>query len=438
MSQKSEKEPLSPKAKKTIKLVFLTLFLDLVGFSIIFPMFPALAKYYLVNDADNWFLKALFGQIETLTAVGGVNMNSVVLFGGALGALYSLLQFFAAPLWGSLSDRFGRKPMLLASLIGLFFSYVLWMFSGSFTLLILSRFIGGIMGGNLSVATATVADVTNAKTRSRGMAFVGIAFALGFIFGPAIGGALTTINPMDHFPWLVDYGLNPFSYPALFAAILTLINIVSIFIQFEETLDQSNKSQRVMNPIELFRPLPIKEVNLTNYSYFLFIAAFSGMEFTLTFLAVDRFSYTSMDNAYMFVFIGLVLALVQGGFVRRKASDIGEKKVAILGLGSLIPGLVIIAYASSSFLLYLGLFFLAVGSAMAVPTLTSLVSLFTPAQNQGQSLGIFRSLGSLGRVAGPIMASLVYWKYGSVIPYISGALFMVLPILVLSKVKQTS
>lgn len=436
MSKYATKEPLSPKAKKTIKIVFLTLFLDLVGFSIIFPMFPALAKYYLLNDADNWFLKAIFGQIESLTNAGGVDMNSVVLFGGALGALYSLLQFFAAPIWGSLSDRYGRKPMLLVSLAGLLVSYILWIFSGSFTLLILSRFIGGIMGGNLSVATATIADVTTPKTRSRGMAFVGIAFALGFIFGPAIGGALTIVDPTEHFPNLISLGVNPFSYPALLAAILTLINIISIMIQFEETLDKENTSQRVMNPLELFKPLAIKEVNLTNYSYFLFISAFSGMEFTLTFLAVDRFQFTSMDNAYMFVFIGVLIALVQGGFVRRRASDIGEKKVASLGLLFLIPGLSVIAFASNTFLLYLGLFFLAVGSAMAVPTLTSLVSLYTPAHNQGQSLGIFRSLGSLGRVIGPIAASLVYWNFGSKIPYISGAIFMLFPVLVLAKIKQ--
>lgn len=436
MPKFESEEKLTPKAKKTIKLVFLTLFLDLVGFSIIFPMFPSLAKYYLENDTNNPFLKLIFGSIAELTKVGGVDMNSIVLFGGALGALYSLLQFFAAPLWGGISDRYGRKPILLISIFGLFLSYVIWIFSGSFTLLILSRFIGGIMGGNLSVATATIADVTTPKTRSKGMAFVGIAFALGFIFGPAIGGALTAMNPVVHFSEYEAWGINPFSYAALFAAILSFINLISIAKNFEETLDTSNTSKRVVNIFKLFKPIGIREVNLTNYSYFLFISAFSGMEFTLTFLAVERFAYTSMDNAYMFVFIGILIALVQGGFVRRKAHNIGEKKVAVMGLLSLVPGLLIIAYASNGFLLYLGLFFLAVGSAMAVPTLTSLVSLYTPAADQGQSLGIFRSLGSLGRVIGPIIASLVYWKFGSVVPYLGGAIFLILPILVLNQIKQ--
>jgi ferrochelatase len=437
---KTNSNPLSPKAKKTIKLVFLTLFLDLIGFSIIFPMFPALAKHYLTVDPDNYFLQLIFGSIVSLTEVGGTSMSSIVLFGGALGALYSILQFFAAPIWGGLSDKFGRKPILIVSIFGLFASYVMWIFAGSFTVLIMARIIGGIMGGNLSTATAAVADVTDKSNRSKGMAFVGIAFALGFIFGPALGGVLTAVNPLDHFPGLASWGVNPFSYPALLAAILSLVNLVFIFMKFEETLSPENKheSKRTINVFKLLAPLPYKNVNLTNYSYFLFISAFSGMEFTLTFLAVERLAYTSMDNAYMFIFIGFIIAFVQGGYVRRKAHLVGEKKLALAGLITVIPGLLIIAYTTSGFGLYLGLAFLAVGSALAIPTLTSLVSLFTPSNEQGRSIGIFRSLGSLGRVIGPVLASLIYWRVGSVYPYVIGAVFIIIPILILVQVKQES
>lgn len=429
---------LDQRSKKTIKLIFLTLFLDLVGFSIIFPMFPALAEYYLTVDQDNYFLKMIFGSLAGFTSIGGIQMNGIVLFGGALGALYSVLQFVAAPLWGGLSDRYGRRPILLISLFGLFVSYLMWIFAGSFTLLILARFLGGIMGGNLSVATAVVADVTTQENRSKGMAWVGIAFALGFIVGPALGGLLTSVNPLEHFPEGAAMGINPFSYPALLAALLTLINLVSIFFQFEETLQKSNTTNRKASLLALFRPVKVREVNLTNYSYFLFISAFSGMEFTLTFLAVERLGYTSMDNAYMFIFIGFLIALTQGGFVRRKASAIGEKKVAIFGLVTIIPGLILIAVSQSTASLYGGLFFLSVGSAMTIPTLTALVSIFTPPHEQGQSLGIFRSLGSLGRVVGPIMASLIYWKFGASIPYFLGAACLIFPILILNKVKQTA
>jgi ferrochelatase len=438
--QEYDSPPLSPVAKKTIKIIFLTLFLDLVGFSIIFPLFPQLAKHYLTVNPDNYFLNLIFGAITDLTEVAknATGMNPIVLFGGVLGALYSFLQFVAAPIWGGLSDRIGRKPVLLISVAGLTLSYILWFFAGDFTLLILARLIGGIMGGNISTATAVVADVTEAKNRSKGMAFVGIAFALGFIFGPAIGGILSLIDLSQIMPSLIKYGVNPFSVPAAFAAILGVINLFMIAARFNETLPQKNAEQkhlRSSNPFKLFKPLPYANVNFTNWSYFTFIAAFSGMEFTLTFLAVERLSYTPLMNGYMFIFIGVLIALTQGGYVRRKASQVGEKKMALQGLTVLAPGLMIIAFAHSSLMLYLGLFFLSIGSAMAIPTLTSLVSLNTPVENQGQSLGIFRSLGSLGRVIGPIIASLVYWQYGSSVPYIWGAVFLVIPILILSRVK---
>ena len=437
--QKQKSPPLDDKAKKNIKLVFLTLFLDLIGFSIIFPLFPALAKHYLTVDSDNFFLQLIFSSINALTDVGGTTISGIVLFGGALGALYSLLQFIAAPIWGSISDRVGRRPVLLLSIFGLFLSYVLWIFAGSFTVLILARIIGGIMGGNLSVATAVVADVTQENNRSKGMAFVGIAFAFGFIFGPALGGICSLLDLSAVYPSLIKYGINPFSTPALLAAALSLINLIFIASRFEETLPQDKRkvvtNKRVINPFKLLKPLPYENVNLTNYSYFIYITAFSGMEFTLTFLALERLSYSSMDNAYMFIFIGLLIAFTQGGYVRRKAHDVGEKKMAIQGMISVIPGLLIIAFANSSALLYLGLFFLAVGSAMTIPTLTSLVSLYTPAQEQGYSLGIFRSLGSLGRVFGPAIASIIYWKWGSHIPYVLGAISLIIPIVVLSRIK---
>lgn len=435
-----QQEPLSDEAKKSLKIVFLTLFLDLVGFSIIFPLFPSLAKYYLAIDAENPFLKFIFGGITELMSAGGTNMSAIVLFGGVLGALYSLLQFAAAPFWGSLSDRIGRKPVLLISVFFLAISYLMWFFSSSFTLLIVARFIGGIMGGNISTATAVVGDVTSAQNRSKGMATIGIAFALGFIIGPAMGGILSTINLLEIYPDFSHFGINPFSMPALLAFILSTLNFVWLLVKFKETLPQENRgtkeNHRSNNVFKLFAPLPYKGVNETNIAHFLFLMAFSGMEFTLTFLALERLSYSSMDNAYMFIFIGFLIALVQGGYVRRKSAQVGEIKMAKQGLISLIPGLLIIAYAQSSLLLYVGLFFLAVGSAMTIPCLTSLVSLYSPANAQGKSVGIFRSLGALARVIGPILASLIYWRFGSHYPYLIGTVFLLVPIYMVMKLPK--
>ncbi|MES2529351.1 MAG: ferrochelatase [Bdellovibrionota bacterium] len=425
---------LPAETKRILKLIFLTMFLDLVGFSIIFPMFPAMAKYYLEVDADNFILKGMMNLITSIQSYssGSTNMSTIVLFGGLLGALYSLLQFIAAPLWGGISDRIGRRPVLLISVFGLWISYLIWIFSGSFTLLILARIVGGFMSGNLSIASAIVSDVTDEKNRSKGMAFIGIAFALGFVIGPAMGGILSMYNPIANNPDLANYGINPFSTPAALAAVLAFINFFTIWKTFPETMKKGTERhmERSMNPFVLMRPLPIRAVNLTNLAYFLFITAFSGMEFTLTFLAVERLQYTSMDNAYMFIFIGFFIGMVQGGYVRRKAHQVGERKMSFQGLITIIPGLVLLAFAQTGWMLYAGLFFLAVGSAMTIPCLTSLISFYSPRHMQGQSLGIFRSLGSLGRVVGPVYASLVYWKFGSISAYLIGAGLMILPALV--------
>jgi ferrochelatase len=435
--------PLSPKAKQTLKLVFFTLFLDLVGFSIIFPLFPALAKHYLAVDGDNYFLRLIFDSVTMLVPAGeGSSKTQLVLFGGALGALYSMLQFIAAPIWGTISDRIGRRPVLLISVFFLAVSYLLWVFSGSFTLLIVARIVGGIMGGNISTATAVVADVTQKENRSKGMATIGIAFAVGFIIGPAMGGLFSLIDLTKVFPGGVAYGLNPFSSPAVVAFILSAANFIFLLKNFSETLPPEKRSKkrsdRTFNPIKLFSPLPYPGINLTNFGHFLFLAAFSGMEFTLTFLALERFQYTPMDNAYLFIFIGVVIALVQGGYVRRKASQVGERAMAMRGLVAIIPGLLIIAYGNHPGFLYLGLFFLAVGSSMAIPCLTALVSLYSPSDQQGKSIGIFRSLGALARVIGPIIAALVYWKWGMAWPYLAGAMFMLIPVVMVKMLPKPS
>lgn len=437
---KQKSTPLSKEAKSSILIVALTIFLDLVGFSIIFPLFPTLAKYYLTIDADNIFLKTIFGSIQSIsnyTANSSSVFSGIVLFGGMLGAIYSSLQFIAAPLWGAWSDKIGRKPVLVRSMAGMAVGYAIWVFSGSFTLLIISRIIDGIMGGNISTATAVVADVTTKENRSKGMAIIGIAFALGFVVGPAFGGILSLIDLTKMYPSLVQYGINPFSVPAAFALCLSLFNTVWVMRKFKESLPLEKRgvvtTERSANIFKLFKPLPHREINIINMSYFLFLAAFSGMEFTLTFLAAERLHYTSMQNAYIFIYIGFIIAFVQGGVVRRKASSVGEKKMSIIGMICLIPGLIMISAAYTSSMLYGGLFFLAVGSSMIMPCLTSLVTLYTPSEEQGRSVGIFRSMGALARVVGPILASIAYYKFGAWAPYIFGSAFLLMPILMLTQ-----
>ncbi|MCT4642694.1 MAG: ferrochelatase [Bacteriovoracaceae bacterium] len=432
------KKPLDKEAKQSLKIMFLTLFLDLVGFSIIFPLFPAIAKYYLEVDSDSFLLNKFLTLSGSLSA--GSSLESIVLFGGILGALYSLLQFIFAPIWGKLSDKHGRKPILTLSVFGIFIGYIVWIFSGSFLLLLLSRVITGIMGGNLSVATAVASDVTDTKNRSSAMAFVGIAFAFGFLVGPALGGILSLIDLTSIFEGSKAYGINPFSMPAIFAAVLSFLNLILIIKVFKETnVNKSSDANKYksFNPLTLFKS-ENKKIATINWSYFLFIFIFSGMEFTLTFLALERLNYSSMSNAYMFIYIGFVLAFVQGGYVRRKANLVGEKKMAAKGMSMIIPGLVILAFANNSFLLFFGLTFLAMGSAMVIPCLTALVSLYADERSMGKSLGTFRSLGSLARVFGPLCLCVLFWKIGSTKTFIISSVAMILPIFVLRSLPALS
>ena len=355
--------------KSPIGVLFLTVFVDLVGFSIIFPLFPDMLEHYAGADS---FFGGLIANLAELSGEQGEKRDfyTTVLFGGILGSLYSILQFLFAPMWGRLSDRIGRRPVLLMTIGGLCVSYLVWIFSGSFLLLIISRVLGGAMGGNISVATAAMADSTDEKNRAKGMGMIGMAFGLGFILGPAIGALLS--NPsLDIQSWGLP-GLNPFSTAAAGAFLLSLWNLSWVMRSFKESLPEEERGKahragRPISPLKLFRGFDIPGVSRTNMVYFLFLVAFAGMEFTLTFLAKDRLNYTSHDMMWIFIFVGLIIALVQGGVVRRMAPKLGEKKVTLCGLILLVPGLLITGTAQTGGMFYLGLAFLAVGSALATP-----------------------------------------------------------------------
>ena len=416
--------------KFPIGVLFLTVFVDLVGFSIIFPLFPDMLEHYAGADS---FFGGLIANLAELSGEQGEKRDfyTTVLFGGILGSLYSILQFLFAPMWGRLSDRIGRRPVLLMTIGGLCVSYLVWIFSGSLLLLIFSRVLGGAMGGNISVATAAMADSTDEKNRAKGMGMIGMAFGLGFILGPAIGAFLSGYNLEEELPGL---GLNPFSAAAAGAFLLSLWNLSWVMRSFKESLPEEERGKahragRPISPLKLFRGFDIPGVSRTNMVYFLFLVAFAGMEFTLTFLAKDRLDYTSHDMMWIFIFVGLIIALVQGGVVRRMAPKIGEKKVTLYGLILLVPGLLITGTAQTGGMFYLGLAFLAVGSALATPCLTALASLYTPSDRQGEVLGTFRSLGALSRAVGPIIACAAYWRLGSEYPYYGAAALVLLPLL---------
>ena len=248
----SESELASQKQKKaTFGVVFLTIFMDMVGFSVIFPLFPSMLDHYLTREIlMGGGLVTSF--VEMVRDYGYDQIESdafrleTVIFGGALGSLYAILQFVFAPIWGRLSDKVGRRPVLLLTLGGTCLGYALWIFAGSFWVLVLSRTIGGIASGNLSVATAAIADVTSRKERSRGMAIIGIAFGLGFVLGPALGGIASSWDWSDNSQSIFE--LTPFSLAAVISFCLALLNWVWLAWRFRETLPPNKRGQENEQP----------------------------------------------------------------------------------------------------------------------------------------------------------------------------------------------
>lgn len=430
------------KGSQTLKIVFLTLFLDLVGFSIIFPLFPDLLDFYIPEAStgdSSGFLTQLITplyRLAELSSHSDPKLITTVLFGGILGSFYSLLQFIFAPIWGSLSDTHGRKKILLITIAGLAVSYLIWGLSGNFWILVIARLVGGIMGGNLSVATAVVADVTPKEKRTSGMAIVGIAFGLGFIMGPAIGGFLGQFNLLEYYPSLKSFGINPFSVTAFFSLLLSLINLAWVYFKFEESLPLDARNKTQPEPFKLFSLFRHKneQIKSLNFTYLIYMTAFSGMEFTLTFLAVDRFLFSTIQNGMMFVYIGLLLVITQGLLVRRFSPVFGEFKLSTYGLTSGVIAFILLSQSTNLILFFVALAFMALSIGLTSPSMSSLVSLSANEQEQGEILGLFRSAGSFARTIGPLIASSLYFLLGDKTAYLIGAALVFVAI-ILFKVK---
>lgn len=410
-------------------VVFLTVFLDMVGFSILFPLFPGMLEHYLALEGNTSAIGRLH---EALRELAANDWAAVTLFGGILGSIYSLFQFLFAPLWGTLSDRFGRRRILLFTLAGTAVANLLWGFSGTFAVLVVARLLGGVMAGNISTASAAIADTTTGRDRAKGMGMLGAGIGLGFVIGPALGGGLAAWSRGIDWGAGAEWGLNPFSGCAFAALALSLVNLVWAAARFHETLPPERRgragAERSLNPFGTLAKLDAPGVMRASVIYFLFFTAFGAMEFTLSFLARDRFAYDEAQIAWMFVFVGLGIAFVQGGVVRRLAPRLGEQKLARTGMILTLPGFVVVGAAHSGGVLYLGLALLAVGSSFVMPSLSALVSRYAPPQRQGLALGVFRSVGSLARAIGPLLGGILYWRLSSWGPYYVGAALAVIPL----------
>lgn len=424
----------------SLGVIFLTLYIDLIGFSIGFPLGPDLLEYYLKIEGHTGALGWLVARTDALAAALGIASYAPVLFGGLVASVFSILQFIFAPLWGAISDRRGRRGVLLFTVAGTAVSYLIWAFSGSFWLFLLSRVIGGAFSGNLSVATAAVADVTTREERSKAMGLVGAAFGLGLVTGPMVGAFSVRLDLAEQFPGLARFGLNPFSTPALIAFLLCLVNLVWITLRFKETLSPAAQAEsrepRLRNPLRAILGLENPAVRRANLVAFVFSVGFVAMEATLTFLGTQRFGYSARENGILLGFLGFCAIFTQGYAVRKLLKVVDENRVLNVGLAAAAIGFVCIGFAAQPWQLYVGVGVLVFGSSLVNPATTGLISLYADASEQGRVLGIFRSLGSLSRAFTPVLAGVVFWMFGAPAVFVSGAALAIFALVLSTKLPK--
>jgi MFS transporter, DHA1 family, tetracycline resistance protein len=376
--------------------LFLIVFIDLVGFGIIIPLLPFFGEHFNANPAMIGFLMAS----------------------------YSLTQFIAAPFWGRASDRIGRRPVLLMTLAGASASYVLLGFSNSLWMLFLARGLGGFMAGNISTAFAYVADITTPENRTKGMGVIGAAFGLGFIAGPAIGGILAGPDPLN-----ADYRT-----PALAAAGLSAIALTMAFFLLKESLSDDIRKQIAEMPAKNRRQqfksaLGKPGVGLLIGLSFLATFVFAGMETTFAMWSERRMGWGPQQNGYLFAFVGILAALVQGGLVGRLAKRFGETNLVIQGATALALGMLLIPFTNSLTTLLGAMVIVAYGFSIITPSLNSLISLQVASGEQGGVMGVGRSATTMARVIGPAWAGLLFSLLGMDWPYFGGAAVMVVVVL---------
>jgi multidrug resistance protein len=379
-----------------IPILFITVFLDLVGFGIIIPFLA----YY----------------VESF----GANATTV----GLLMSCYSLAQFVFAPIWGRLSDRIGRRPILLMGLAGSVAGFAMFGLARTLLVLFIARAVMGIFGATIPTAQAAVADVTAPEDRARGMGLIGAAIGLGFILGPAIGGVLVDLAPKTE-PFLH----NPYAFPCLAAAALALLNLIAAAFFLPESLPaelRATSLKRTSRMEQLGQGFSQPRLRALVTILFLFMLGFTMMEATLTLFIEKRIG--SQDHAqlvrrvgYLFGFIGVVMVAMQGFLVGKLTPIFGEARILLAGLVIAAVALAALPASGSWGAVYLCSFGLAAGWGLSQPSVASLISRAAAANMQGGTLGVSQSAASLARVIGPFVAGLIFQNVAPGSPYLAGA-----------------
>lgn len=386
----------------TLFTIFLTIFIDLLGIGVIIPVIPAL----FFEPSNNFFPPEV-----------SVEQRSILY--GFLIAAYPILQFFGAPMLGALSDRYGRKPMLSLSLVGTMIGYLLFawaILSQNIWLLFISRALPGFTGGNIAIILSSIADVSDAKSRAKNFGLVGMAFGLGFILGPTIGGILADESVVSWFN-----AATPF----WFTAILTLFNILLVQFNFRETLLKKRSSN--INIFSGFQNIGVAFQAPNLRAIFIVILLLSlGFSFFTQFfsvLLIQKFSFTEKNIGLLFGWIGIWLAITQGLVVRILSRYVQSANIISFSIFALAVALGLLLLPDQSYWFYILNPLVAIAQGITAPNMTAVVSeQATPAQ-QGEILGINQSMQSLGQAVPPIIAGYINTISGS-LPILTASLLI--------------
>ncbi|PCI46774.1 MAG: hypothetical protein COB49_08005 [Alphaproteobacteria bacterium] len=347
------------------------------------------------------------------------NMGAGPGYATLIVAMYSIGQFVAGPLWGQLSDRIGRKPVLLISMAGAFFAYLLMIVAKTPEMILVSRLLAGFMAGNIATAYAAVADLTPPENRAKGMGVLGAAFGLGFVIGPAIGGFLGGATPET----------ASIYYPSIASAVMVALAMLATIFFFKETLSKEHrdemKSRIRLSRLEALRKVVLHPV-MTRFCIFIFMVSLTAalMEPVLPLLVGNRYGWGPLNMGYIFIVVGLVIATVQGGLVGRLAKTFGEKNMVKISLSLLIFGLLLIIYTPVPYGVVLGLCCTGVGTTLFTTGMSALVSHRAAPTERGLVMGVVQSMQSFGRSVGPLFAGSLF-AYWEALPYLAGVGLMV-------------
>lgn len=372
--------------RRALVTLFVIVFIDLVGFGMVIPLLPLYAETYRPSP---WLF-------------------------GLLMSAYSAMQFLFSPLLGRLSDRFGRRPVLLLSLAGAVAGYVLLAASNSLALLFASRLLAGAAGGNIATAQAVIADLTEARDRARGMGLIGAAFGLGFIAGPAMASLLLGLGP---------------AAPGLGAAFCSAAAMLMTLLLLPESLPAERRRgvrDRQWSLVPLVLARHRRELQPLLLIGFALVTGFAAFEVTFAQLVHTRFELPMRQVSLLFVYIGVLAAAVQGGLMGHLTRRFPERRLLLAGLVLTAGGLALVAAQHRLGGLLVAMPVLALGMGLSSPSLSALVSRGAAAGEQGEAMGAFQGVGSLARVAGPFLGELSLGRFGPGSPALGAAVLALL------------